>query len=124
MPRLPVFLFVAALALVVAVLAAACGGGNGRGSVENAIRDTARMMATACQEGDSEKQAELSTAGFPGCPPGGIQNLEILSVTEYGDLANAEITRTGGDLTIRETLAFVKRDDIWLVSDVTSLVTE
>ncbi len=121
--RLFVFLFVAAVLVVLVAIAAACGD-NGDGNDEDAIRDTVRMTATACNEGDSEKLAELSTLSISDCPSGGIQDLEILSVTVDGDRAKVVTTRAAGDRTTRESLTIVKIDDRWLLSDVTFITLE
>ncbi len=125
-PRLFVFLFVVALLLVLGAIAAACGD-NGDESDEDAIRDTLQMFATACNERDSDRHTELSTANFVanfGCPSGGFQDLEILSVTVDGDQASAVTTRTIGDSTSRETLGLVKEDDRWLLNDVIASTIE
>ncbi len=122
--RLFLFLFIASPLLVLVTIAAACGDDDGDESDEDAIRDTVQMTATACNEGDSEKLAELSTLSISDCPSGGIQDLEILSVTVDGDRAKVVTTRAAGDRTTRESLTIVKIDDRWLLSDVTFITLE
>ncbi len=117
-PRLFVLLFVAGL-LVLGILAIACGD-DGDGDDEDAIRDTLQMVTEACNAEDSERVAELETSARPGCPPGGTEDYEVLSVRVEGDQAQVDTTRTRADHgeTEKDSLIFRKEDGSWLFHGV------
>ncbi len=114
-PRLFVFLFVAAVLVVLVTIAAACGDDDE--SDEDAIRDTIEEMFAACNEGDSERVAEVASLG---CPPGAPNDQEVLSVTVDGDEATAEVILTDNDGDAFEFIVVLRKEDgRWLVHRAT-----
>ena len=128
-PRLFVLLFVAGL-LVLGILAIACGD-DGDENDEDAIRDTLQLVTDACNAGDSERVQELETSALPGCPDGGTEDFEVLSVTVEGVRfasgrctakcqGQVDVTRTRADNgeTEETTLIFRKEGGSWLLHGV------
>lgn len=111
-------LFAAGL-LALGILAIACGD-NGGGNDDPAIRDVLQESVTACNEGDSVRMNELTTASGLACPPDPPNDLEIVSVTIEGDEATAEIILTDNEGAPNEyTMELRKEDGRWLVHGAT-----
>ncbi len=129
MRRLFLFLFVATLALIVA-LTAACGD-DGGGSDEDAVRDAVRELTAVVNDRDFDfhrRLLEISTDDFEtstafriivGDPGYRIVDLEIISVEVVGDSATVIATtieeRRGAH---RDDLFFSRVDGRWLIDSI------
>ncbi len=128
--RLFLFLFIAALLLVLGAIATACGdddgGENDEGIAsrsylklaEDSIRNTIQEANRACNEGEFARQAEFVAAGGPGCPAGAPNDVEVLSVTIDGDEATAETIRTDNEGETHEETVVFRKDGRWLIQSV------